>query len=259
MKSIIKVVFLLASVSLHGQTVNMKADWQKEILGNLSKTEYKDSLNKYDFGKLWTVTENQNVYGFIGENYLRIKIKILNTTRFKTNQDEYEVYGKTLVKNNICDFHGTITLNRVRVYKVMHWGVDDEYKNKGIKKQGLLIAKYHLEEDSTQIHSGVFEGILFTSWYVDKSGQLQYDKIENNSDNFRNNQFIGTWKDYMTKKKKVCNWGDFRVHNCGDFDMGAGEFSPADKYLKFGWQTYRDAYFNNNKLARQEEEQEWWK
>ena len=164
-----------------------------------------------------------------------------------------------MVKNNVCDFHGTITINSIKVYKVKHWGVDNEYKNKGIKKQGLLIAKYHLGEDSTQTHSGVFDGILYTSWFIDKTGKLQYDKIESNSDNYRNNQYIGTWTDYTTKKKKVCNWADFRVPNCGDLDMGAGEFSPADKYLKFGWQTYRDAYFNDNKQARQEEEKQWWK
>jgi hypothetical protein len=259
MKSIIKFVFLLASVSLYGQTVNMTTDWQKQILGNLSKTEYNDSLNKYDFGKLWTETENKDVYGIIGENYQRIRIKILSVTRHKTNKNVYEVIGKSMVKNNVCDFHGTITINSIKVYNVKHWGVDNEYKNKGIKKQGLLIATYHLDEESTQTHSGVFDGILYTSWFVDKSGKIQYDKIENNSDNYRNNQFIGTWIDYSTKKKKVCNWADFRVPNCGDLDMGAGEFSPADKYLKFGWQTYRDAYFNDNKLARQEEEKHWWK
>jgi len=88
MKSIIKFVFLLASVSLYGQTVNMTTDWQKQILGNLSKTEYNDSLNKYDFGKLWTETENKDVYGIIGENYQRIRIKILSVTRHKTNKNE---------------------------------------------------------------------------------------------------------------------------------------------------------------------------
>lgn len=57
MKSIIKIVFLLASVSLFGQTVNMTTDWQKHILGNLLNTEYKDSLNNYDFEE--TVDRNR--------------------------------------------------------------------------------------------------------------------------------------------------------------------------------------------------------
>ena len=63
----------------------------------------------------------------------------------------------------------------------------------------------------------------------------------------------------ITRKKKVCNWADFRVPYCADLDIGAGEFSPADKYLMFGWKTYREAYFNDNKSARQEEEKQWWK
>ena len=68
MKSIIKIVFLLVSVSLFGQTVNMTTDWQKHILNNIYQTESKDSLNYYDFGKLWTETENKDIYGIIGEN-----------------------------------------------------------------------------------------------------------------------------------------------------------------------------------------------
>jgi hypothetical protein len=259
MKSIIKIMILLASVSLYGQTLNLTVDWQKHILGDLLKTEYKDSLNNYNFGKLWTETENKNVYGIIGENYQRIKIKILSLARQKKNQNVYKVFGKSMVKNRVCDFYGTISINSIKVYKVMHWGVDDEYKNRGIKRQGILIAKYHLKEDSSKTHSGEFEGVLFTSWDLDKFGKLQYDKIEYSSDNYRNNQFIGTWTEYKTKKKKVSNWADYRVPNCGDLDMGAGEFSPADKYLKFGWQAYRDTYVNDNKKARKEEEKQWWK
>ncbi|MEA4937246.1 MAG: hypothetical protein VB102_11490 [Paludibacter sp.] len=259
MRNIFNITFIFVSFSLFGQTVNMTTEWQKKVFSNLYETEYKDSLNNYDYGNLWTETENKHIYGIIGENYQRIRIKILHVTRQKANNNVFEVTGKSMVKNNICDFHGTITINSIRVYKVMHWGVDDVYKNKGIKQQGLLIAEYHFEEDINQTHSGTFEGTLYTSWFIDKLGKLKYDRIEKSSDNYRNNQFIGTWTEYKTEKKKVCNWADYRVPNGGDLDIGAGEFSPDDKYLKFGWQTYRDAYFNGNKSARQVEEKQWWK
>jgi len=259
MKRVIKIIFLLCSVSVYGQKFyNKTTEWHNIILGGLSKTEYKDSLAQLDFGKLWTETDNHFVYGFIGANYERIRIKIISTSQ-QNNKSIYYVIGKSMVKNNICTFHGTITVVSIKTYNVQHWGVDDEYRNKGIKKQGLLIADYHFEEDSTQTHSGIFEGIIYTSWYIDRSGNLNYDDIEKYSDIYMNDEFIGIWKEYKTEKKLVCNWADYRIPNCGDLDIGAGEFSPDEKYLKYGWQTYRDAYINHKTQAKQEEEKQWWK
>jgi hypothetical protein len=259
MKGVVIIILLLASFSLSGQ-YNRTKEWQSWILGNLSNIEYKDSLNHYDFGKLWTETENTLVFGFIGENYQRIRIKIISTSRKDNNSSIYEIIGKSMVKNNICTFHGTITISSIKIYKQMHWGVDDEYKNKKIQKQGVLIANYYLKEDSIQIHSGVFEGILYTSWYIDSSGKLKYDNIEINSDSYTNNQFIGKWIDYKTHKSKKCNWGDYRIPYCGDLDGGAAEFYINEKYLKNGWENYYKAYeWGGNQEARQEEEKQWWK
>ena len=41
---------------------------------------------------------------------------------------------------------------------------------------------------------------------------------------------------YHSKIEKKCNWGDYRVPSvvCG-FDIGAAEFSVAEKYHKKGW------------------------
>ena len=72
----------------------------------------------------------------------------------------------------------------------MHWGVDNEYYNRGIKKEGILIAQYHFVEDSTQKDSGIFDGLLCTAWFIDKNRNLKYDNIENFSDSYINNQFV---------------------------------------------------------------------
>ncbi len=258
MKRVLKIILLLCSVSVYGQKFNTTAAWHSQILEGLSNSEYKDSVNHIDFGKLWTETSNTLVFGFIGANYERIRIKIISTHK-KNNTNIYEVVGKSMVKNNVCTFHGTITINSIKIYKVLHWGLDDEFKNKGIKKEGGLIAHYRFEEDSTQTHSGIFEGIIITTWYIDHLGRLMYDDIEKFSDIYMNNEFIGTWREYKSTKKLVCNWGDYRIPYCGDLDIGAGEFSPNNKYVKNGWQTYRDAYLQNNNQAKLEEEKEWWK
>lgn len=261
MKPLTNILFLILAMNASGQTIDQKIKWTDEILENadLSAKEYKDSITQYDFSSLWTFTDNSLVYGFIGDNYQRIQIKITSVSKDKKNLDIYHVIGKSKVKNDICQFSGTLKIKKARLYKNMHWGIDEEYKNRGIKKQGILIAQYDFSEDSTHVNAGIFEGLLSTSWLLDRNGRLRYDDIEKNSDSYCNNQFVGSWKGYKNNYKKVCNWGDYRIPISGDLDIGAGEFSPADKYLQFGWQIYRDAYINENKKAILEEEKKWWK
>jgi hypothetical protein len=142
------------------------------------------------------------------------------------------------------------------------YGVDDGYKNKGIKGRFVIKGTYIFAETKGQPHSGTFEGNFKTSFYLDKSNNIIYDDIDLDADGYTNNEFTGNWKMYDSNFTQRCNWGDFRVPNCGDLDIGAGEFSPNDKYLKYGWQPVRDAYVGNkpsSKLALMTEKAEWWK
>lgn len=255
------ILFLFLTINSHGQLSSQALDWEKEILRdkNFSRKNYKNSITRYDFGSLWTDTENSSVYGFIGNNYRRLRTKIISTAKAKNAPDTYAVSGKSMIRNNVCEFSGTIKITRARIYKKMRWGVEDEYKNAGIKKQGIIFAEYRLSENKACIFSGVFTGLLLTRWYIDKNGKLNYDDIEKQSDSYGNNQFVGVWKSYRGDIVKNSNWGDYRIPLSGDLDGGAGEFSPIDKYLQFGWQTHRDAYVDNSQQARQTEERQWWK
>jgi hypothetical protein len=258
----LSVIFVFAfAANVLAQTNNKTADWEAQILSRetLSKKEFKSLVTKFDFSSLWTRTNNASVYGFIGNDYQRLRIKIISVRKDKNKPDTYTVFGKSIVRNNINRFSGTIKITKARIYKIMHWGVDDEYKNKGIRRQGVIIAGYNFLEDQSEPHSGIFNGRLATFWYIDKNGNLKYDDIEKESDSYSNNQFVGTWKGYKNNLILISNWGDYRIPLSGNLDVGAGEFSPDDKYLKFGWQTYRDAYFNNNEQAKREEERVWWK
>lgn len=71
---------------------------------SLSKTELKDKMVTNNFAKIWTTTDNALVYGFIGENYQRIRIKLISVTKDPINAERYNVYGKSMVKTNICYF-----------------------------------------------------------------------------------------------------------------------------------------------------------
>lgn len=195
-----------------------------------------DEFLKYDFSKLWLETDNNLVYGILGEAYQRILIKLFTIEKNINNPNEYFVYGKSSVKENVCEFVGKITILKIQESKRERFGVDDEFKNLGIKTQGLLTAKYEFFENKSQSHSGYFIGNLETKWFLDKEDKMQYDNINIHSDNYFNNAFVGTWKMYNSKIEKKCHWGDYRVPSvdCG-FDVGIGEFNVAEKYWKKGW------------------------
>ncbi|WP_432411175.1 hypothetical protein [Rasiella sp. SM2506] len=193
-------------------------------------------LKQYDFSNIWKNTPNEIIYGIIGEDHQRIRVKLLSINKSFDNPNVYDVYGKSMVKGTVCDFFGTITIKKIKEVTELHFGVDNEYKNKGIKKQGIIIAEYSFNEDAQQKHSGIFKGKLFSKWYLNKKDEMEYDDIQSISDSYKNNAFIGIWKSYSTGKEKICNWADWRVPNANqDFDIGAGEFSVSEKYWNKGW------------------------
>jgi len=215
-------------------------------------------VKKYDFSSLWTCTENYFVYGFIGENHQRIRVKILKVTKDNLNDRIYHISGKTMVKTNICTFNGDIYIYILRItkYKTTSTGVDDEFKNK-VTNEYSLTGSYIFYEDETDAHTGIFKGVFQTDFYLDKQNKLHYDDLEKEADGFTNNQFVGSWQSYSSNISKVCNWGDYRIPNAGNFDHGAGDFSPNTKDISLGWQSLVDYY--HSEKAKNEERRFWWK
>jgi hypothetical protein len=239
------------SISAFSQTEAEKFKENQLHSKYLSVKDLKEQFIKYDFSFLFTHTKNSLIYGFIGDNYQRIKVKFINVKKDTLMPDTYNVYGKSMVKNNIDQFIGTIKILNIRKLKNISYGVDNEYKNKGIKGEFIIIGSYNLAEDKKQKHAGLFNGICKSDFYLKTNNRIYYDDLELNADGYTNNQFVGEWAPYNDDLKKKCNWGDFRIPNSGDLDIGAGEFSPNNKYLKYGWQSVRD---ENKKL----ENAHWW-
>lgn len=234
MKIRILIVFSLLTFISYGQNKMCRTDIvNKEVLSEKNEIE---KYTKYDFSSLWLKTENELVYGIIGDKYQRILMKFMFVERNLNSPNEYLVYGKSSVKSSICDFVGKITITKIQELKNQNLGVDDEYKNSGIKSQGLLTAKYEFFENKEQNHSGQFKGTLQSEWYLDKDELIKYNDINLNADGYFNNAFVGIWKMFNSNIEKKCNWGDYRVPNTNcDFDIGAGELSISEKYLKNGW------------------------
>jgi hypothetical protein len=257
MKYIITIkLILLISLS----SIAQDAIVDKIMLGELLEEENKlAQYQTYDFSKLWTQTSNRSVFGIIGKNHKRLKVKLISINQTDNNLI-YKVYGKSCVDGNICEFNGTIEIEKILKLNELHLGVDDEFKEAGIKDQGLIIANYKFEENVEQIHSGTFKGQLYSKWYIDNSNQIKYDNIQLQSDSYFNNASVGEWISYKTNQTKLCNWGDYRIPECNsDFDIGAGEFSPSERYYTQGWENYQNAWLSNNKVAQEIELNEWWR
>jgi hypothetical protein len=226
-------------------------------------TDFYASIKKYDLSKLWRAdsiqlegdgekSEFPAPLGFIGDNYQRFRIHYVSVMKSKSNAYEYEVQGKTKVKDNICSFTGTITILKAELYEESD---DSRYK------QGAAICRINFAEDSTQTSSGIIKGQLITYFYIDKKSKLYYDALMP-ADGFFNNQCSATWISNKTKKIKKCNWGDYRIPESNELDHGVGAFTVDEKYIKSGWENYVKSYSGNQTEAGKAfaiENEQWWK
>ncbi len=130
-------------------------------------------------------------------------------------------------------------------------------------QQGTVICDILLYEDSMQAYSGTIKGTLTSNFYLDKTGSLRYDAIVFAGDGFSNNECIATWTSYKTGKSRKCHWGDFRIPESGDLDVGVGEFIISDKFIRNGWENYMLAWSGDPdnaavQQARKLENDKWW-
>lgn len=244
-------------------TAQTKIQWALWHNGNscgredtlLYKRDLIDKYNVYNYSKIWTCIDNIVVYGFIGDNYERLRIKFISVKKDSANPLMYNVFGKSMVKNNICNFQGKITITNIRCYKYFQVEAGEKPNT-----QGVLFGEYCFYEDSTQNYSGKFKGSFASCWFADKRGKVSYDSLTTVCDGYSNNQFAGTWTNYKGDITKTCNWGDFRIPFSKDFDIGTGEFHPNEKYKNNGWQAYQDNYGGDAELKKATRDAEkWWK
>ena len=235
--------------------------------------DFYDSARSYDFSKIWHSDSVLNLeyvdntlcaspkyfnfpapLGFIGDTYQRFYIHFSTVRKSKLNPYQYMVIGKTKVKNHICPFKGTITIDTACLVR------DTAIPASWRMRQGYLICSCDFKEDSNCKFGGIISGMLKSDWCLYK-GQIRYNNLMGVSDGYSNNEFEGEWKGYAPKISKKCNWGDFRIPDCGDLDIGTGEFSPDGKYEKNGWQSYTQQWLQNEegKKANAAESAKWWK
>jgi hypothetical protein len=195
-------------------------------------------LKNHNVSNLWTLkkiywelegekdsTDRNEFLGFIGNNYQRFYIHFISVIQNPAKPLEYSVYGKTMVKNNICKFQGLIEISESESY------IDDDDSS---FVQGNIYGRYNFYEDPIQKGAGILKGKFKTRFFIDKDSEIKYNSLEFISDGYSNNEFEGTWTSYKSSESKECNWGDYRIPDSNELDGGASEFLPSDKYLKMG-------------------------
>jgi hypothetical protein len=203
-------------------------NWKKTTIGKLKKAS-PETFAKYNFGKLWKA---EFTLGYIGSNYQRLYVTL--GVAKKKSTTEYVVSGFSKVKTNLCDFSGVIK-NIAFYERSKPYG--EEY-NKA-SKVGALVAEFVFAEDKSQKSAGVFHGYLITDWYIDAKGELIYDAVMLDADDWQNNQFLGEWLSYDGGTPKLVAWGDGRMPLSRDaLDIGNNEVVINPKYIKNGWNDF---------------------
>ncbi|AUC15506.1 hypothetical protein BTO06_10295 [Tenacibaculum sp. SZ-18] len=227
-------------------TLNYTKEILKKDISNLL------TLTEFNYGVSEEIIKRAKPIGYIGNNYQRFQIQIISVIKNQDIPSKYFVYGKTKVKNNICEFQGNIIIENVKIFS------DLEFPE---VNQGIIKGKYKFFENINQKGSGVFNGVFETNFYIDKNGLIQYNALMFSADGFYNNMFQGTWISYKNGKSKKCNWGDYRIPDSGKLDIGVAEFGPNPDYNQFGWENYKNAHFSNGdkgENAKEIENRKWW-
>ncbi len=226
------------------------------------------NIESRDISSLWLtehprLNEGKEIHkdepvGYFGDNYWRFYIHLISIIQNPENPNEYFVYGKNRLKGKICEIQGTLKIESAEVY-------DQEFAE-GIR-EGTIKGSYQLNEDRKKSGTGKFTG-TFDTYVMIIDNKMQYSTLYWYADGFMNNQFEGVWTSYSTGKSYVCNWGDYRIPDRTDFDIGAGEMGVNPKYVKNGWENFELATFpiaNSDEHRKQIEEaktreaEEWWK
>lgn len=196
-----------------------------------SKARFIDEnkFDKFDFSGILADTRT-NFLGYIGADYQRLHINF-NSVK-KASKTKYIVSGEYKITAEARPFNGEIQITKIKKYANLNYGVDDFMKDK-INAQGIALVSYILKGD------GGFQakGQMLIKWYINSDQRLTYDDISEDEDMYANDLFCGECN-VGKAQIKPCAWGQYRIPNSGDLDVGAGEFSPNTKYLNNGWSDF---------------------
>lgn len=252
-----KILHLITLLSFF--SLSVKAQDQSNLKDASELLKSSDFSNILMCKEFRTDNRNQKIdrmepLGYFGGNFQRIFVHFISIVKNNDNPREYFVHGKSKLKNNICDFQGTITIENV-----------SEYIQHEVPKfrRGLITGTYSFHEDQKQKGTGKLVGNFKSNWLLNDRNEVEYDALMFVADGYSNNEFEGLWISHSSGGAKKCNWGDYRIPDSYELDGGAGEFYPLKEYHELGWRTYVEQWNPDSDPkaieARKIERVEWWK
>ena len=102
------LVFVASSCKQATKQQTENSETENNVTENVASED--SDISQSDISNLWG--SERDFIGGIGDEWQKMGIVFLSTV--KTGETEYEVIGKSKVKNNICDFHGIMEVQDVR-------------------------------------------------------------------------------------------------------------------------------------------------
>lgn len=230
MISLLLVTTLFLS-SCAGQHTEKLPQWVMPFMENSHSIllQDKEILNQ-DFSFV-LADKRIDFIGYLGTDYQKMDMTFQSVK--KESDTSYLISGFSKVSGHTQSFSGSLHIIDVRELNEYEYGPDNFSKGQ-IRKQGICIARYSLKE---QKDYGVFSGISLFRWYTDQSDSLHYDDINEDSDSYSNNLFAGIRQNGSGGQTVKCAWGQYRIPDCGNLDIGAAEFTVNPAYAANGWET----------------------
>jgi len=199
------------------------------------------------------IAKETEFHGMIGDDIQNMRIVF--TSIHRINEREYEIIGKSKVRNNICDFKGFIEV--IEIVETDFAG-GDEAPN---IVDGKIIGNYRFNEDKNQSGAGIFEGMFEIYWahYEDSIGvaDIWYTYSHYNI------LFDGTWESNHTGKTKKACWSDYKACFPEGFNVSDGpDLIPNEKYRSKGWDYMIDLFSQDEEKKEKafaEYNRKWWK
>lgn len=205
-----------------------------------------------DFSSVWT-SHQDYILGYVGENYQRFYFLIDSIKMDTEDTLHYHVWGKYRIKDRVSCYEGKVRILGEISTLPKKYQVDEEVNPQSGTQIYGINSEWNLK--ATDMNESI-KGKMTSTFYI-KDGKAVFDDIDHYSDSFCNNQFEGVLSSSTTSEQKCC-WGACRIPDCGDLDIGEGEFLPNEKYLTCGWQSYRDASVEGTEEGWEKEIQSRW-
>lgn len=207
------------------------------------------SCLKYDLTEFLYTDENFGTDGVFDTIYQRIQIHFERITRDSTDACIYHIIGADRLKGLVTPFEGRIQIDNIIE------NVGNIYERNVPSSDRLIefYASYKFTESVSKAGSGIFEGRLTIYMTMNEDNKLLDNMGEYMGDGFENFTYEGTWQNHNMGRIKQCTWGQGRLPNTKDFDVGAGGLFVNDKYRKNGWE------MDENNMNYLDNPKKWWR